>query len=60
MNKILILSMMIAISLISFANAEGIGKVCIDLDAPSAPTNLALSIPRNNNVQLSWKKRDLY
>jgi len=49
MEKI-ILSLIICIFLISIVNAV---PVCIDLDHPSAPTNLVLS-GSVNNVQLIW------
>jgi len=51
-NKIFLI-LFIGIFFISFVNAEGIGKICIDVDPPSAPLNLAVS-GEVGNIILSW------
>lgn len=55
MNKIFLI-LFIGIFLISFASAEGIGKICVDLDPPTWPENSSLSliVINGNNIQLTW------
>lgn len=53
-NKIF-LFLFIGMFLISFVSAGGIGKICIDLDAPTWPENSTLILTSSGmNIQLSW------
>ncbi len=49
-----ILFLLMGLFFIGFANAEGIGKICIDFDSPSPPYNLSLS-GNVKEILLEWE-----